>query len=219
MSEFGKRVLLDSVDRKQESFDDYPEAAKENAQQALDWREEHGRDEVEGGTRTGWTRANQLASGEAISRETLGRMAAFGRHEDNAEIDAEYEGEPWKDNGYVAWLLWGGDEGIEWAQQKLDELEGDSDSALFGSGADQFALRKADDGIWEIDPKEFDDPCWEGYTMVGTKPNGNPRCVPDDDVPDAEQQLDQRADDTVTLRGLSDEALEYITNTYDVEVL
>jgi len=30
-----------------------------------------------------------------------------------------------------------------------------------------------------------EDPCWEGYTMVGTKPNGDPRCVPDDDVPDA----------------------------------
>jgi hypothetical protein len=38
--------------------------------------------------------------------------------------------------------------------------------------------------------KQFeDDPCWDGYTMVGTKvdESGNevPRCVPDDDVPDA----------------------------------
>ncbi|AFH21720.1 hypothetical protein OSG_eHP8_00010 [environmental Halophage eHP-8] len=32
---------------------------------------------------------------------------------------------------------------------------------------------------------ELDDPCWENYTMVGLKPNGNPRCVPDDEVPDA----------------------------------
>lgn len=32
----------------------------------------------------------------------------------------------------------------------------------------------------------------------------------------ADQQLD---DDTVTLRGLSDEALEYITSTYDVDVV
>jgi len=36
------------------------------------------------------------------------------------------------------------------------------------------------------------DPCWENYTMVGTKvdENGNevPNCVPDDDVPDAEAQ-------------------------------
>lgn len=31
--------------------------------------------------------------------------------------------------------------------------------------------------------------------------------------------VDQKADDTVTLRGLSDEALEYVTTTYDVDVL
>jgi len=33
-----------------------------------------------------------------------------------------------------------------------------------------------------------EDPCWEGYTMVGTKEEGGrtvPNCVPDDDVPDA----------------------------------
>jgi len=32
-----------------------------------------------------------------------------------------------------------------------------------------------------------DDPCWDGYTMVGTKQeNGQtvPRCVPEEDVPD-----------------------------------
>jgi len=34
--------------------------------------------------------------------------------------------------------------------------------------------------------KADEDPCWEGYTMVGTDENGDPRCVPDDEVPDAE---------------------------------
>jgi len=33
---------------------------------------------------------------------------------------------------------------------------------------------------------------------------------------ETDQQLD---DDTVTLRGLSDEALEYVLNTYDVELV
>ena len=27
-----------------------------------------------------------------------------------------------------------------------------------------------------------EDPCWDGYTMVGQKPNGDPRCVPEDEV-------------------------------------
>jgi len=31
-----------------------------------------------------------------------------------------------------------------------------------------------------------EDPCWDGYTMVGTDANGDPRCVPSDDVPDAD---------------------------------
>ena len=129
----------------QESYDDYPEAAKENAQQAIDWREKHGRDEVTGGTQVGWTRANQLANGEALSRETVGRMAAFRRHEDNAEIDAEHEGEPWKDNGYVAWLLWGGDEGVSWAERKLEqedtseEQADDLDGSLVVDGLSQEA--------------------------------------------------------------------------------
>ena len=34
--------------------------------------------------------------------------------------------------------------------------------------------------------KDDEDPCWEGYTMVGTQENGDPRCVPDDEVPDAD---------------------------------
>jgi hypothetical protein len=34
--------------------------------------------------------------------------------------------------------------------------------------------------------KDEEDPCWEGYTMVGTQANGDPRCVPDDDVPDVD---------------------------------
>lgn len=37
---------------------------------------------------------------------------------------------------------------------------------------------------------------------------------------DTDTETDQQLDgDTVTLRGLSDEALEYVTTTYDVEVV
>ena len=108
--------------RSLQSYDDYPQAAVDNAQRALDWREEHG-DEVTAGTRVGWTRANQLANREPISRETIGRMAAFRRHESNAEIADEYEGTPWRDAGYVAWLLWGGEAGVSWAERKMDEID------------------------------------------------------------------------------------------------
>jgi len=90
-----------------------PEGAQEAARKALRWRDEHP-DEIEGGTRTGWERANQLDNGESLSEDTVQRMHSFfSRHmaQGNHELDDEYEGEPWKDAGYVAHLLWGGDTG------------------------------------------------------------------------------------------------------------
>lgn len=121
---------VEPIAMKAESYNDYPEAAKDNARKVLRWIDEHGRDEVQGMTQTGLARANQLANGESLSRETIGRMAAFERHRQNAEISEEYKGEPWKDKGYVAWLGWGGDEGIAWAQRKLKQIEnGGNDNA------------------------------------------------------------------------------------------
>lgn len=108
------------------TYSDYPKAATNNAKKALDWIDEKGRDVVTAGTKTGLARANQLAKGEGISKDTIGRMAAFERHRDNSKIDSEFKGTPWLDKGYVAWLLWGGDEGVEWAQRKLEQLEEDN---------------------------------------------------------------------------------------------
>jgi hypothetical protein len=107
---------------KLETYNDYPESAKNNAKKVLKWRDEHG-DEVKGMTRTGWTRANQLAKGENISRSTIARMASFKRHQKNAEVSAEFKSTPWKDRGYVAWLGWGGTSGVNWAIKKLESID------------------------------------------------------------------------------------------------
>ena len=104
-----------------ETYNDYPEAAKNNACKVLRWRDEHG-DEVKGMTRVGWTRANQLCKGENISESTIARMAAFARHRQNAEVSPEFKSTPWKDKGYVAWLGWGGTTGVEWASRKLESI-------------------------------------------------------------------------------------------------
>lgn len=105
-----------------------PESAQNNAKKVLRWKEEHG-DEVTAMTETGWRRAQQLANGNSLSIETVRAMSQFARHKDNSKIDSEYEGEPWKDNGYVAWLGWGGDSGIEWAKKKVDEYERKAESS------------------------------------------------------------------------------------------
>lgn len=104
-------------------YNDYPAAAKANAKKAIEWRDKHGRDEVDGGTEVGWARANQLAKGEKLSRDVVSRMAQFNRHRKNSSISAEFKDEPWKDRGYIAWLIWGGDEGVDWAMAKMDEIE------------------------------------------------------------------------------------------------
>ncbi len=54
--------------RKAETYNDYPEAATNNAKRALKYKEDNGSD---CGTPVGWTRARQLANRERISRDTI----------------------------------------------------------------------------------------------------------------------------------------------------
>lgn len=98
-----------------ESYTDYPDAAKRNAKIALDWAEENGWGSC--GTPVGKQRANQLANGEPISRETIARMAAFERHRQNSDKELG------DGCGRLMWQAWGGDEGIEWAQRKLEQIK------------------------------------------------------------------------------------------------
>lgn len=115
-----------------ESYNDYPDAAKNNACKVLKWRDEYG-DEVKGMTQIGWTRANQLCKGENISEETIARMSAFQRHQKNADVAPEFKSTPWKDAGYVAWLGWGGTTGINWASNKLKSIRNDMSFSVFNA--------------------------------------------------------------------------------------
>lgn len=120
----------ESLNEAEETYNDYPAAAKENAKKALDWRDQYGRDEVTAGTPVGWQRANQLAKGEKLSQDVVSRMAQFNRHRKNSKIAPEHKSTPWKDNGYVAWLIWGGDEGVDWAMKKMDEIKKENNEKI-----------------------------------------------------------------------------------------
>jgi HK97 family phage prohead protease len=99
---------------KEETYNDYPEAATNNAKRALRYKEENGSD---CGTPVGWARANQLASREKISRDTIARMASFKRHQQNKDV-------PYSEGcGGIMWDAWGGDAGIEWAIRKLNQID------------------------------------------------------------------------------------------------
>lgn len=98
-----------------ESYTDYPKGATENAKIAIRYAEENGwGDCLEA---TGKARANQLANGEPISEETISRMASFERHRQHSKRELG------DGCGRLAWLAWGGDEGIEWAQRKLEQIK------------------------------------------------------------------------------------------------
>lgn len=110
---------------KAETYNNYPQSATNNAKRMIEWREKYGRDVVTAGTEVGWRRASQLAKRENISLDVVKRMAQFNRHRENAKIDPKYKGEPWKDNGYVAWNLWGGTAGVDWAIKEVNKLKDD----------------------------------------------------------------------------------------------
>lgn len=108
---------------KEQTYSDYPTSASKNAQKAIDWKEKYGRDVVTAGTAVGWQRAHQLAKGESLSEDVVSRMAQFNRHRKNSTIAPEFKDEPWKDRGHVAWLIWGGTEGVDWAMETMDKIK------------------------------------------------------------------------------------------------
>lgn len=100
-----------------ESYNDYPESASNNAKRALDWVEKNGWGSC--GEATGKFRANSLAKRERISRDTIARMASFKRHQQHKDV-------PYSEGcGGLMWDCWGGTSGIEWAINKLKEIDKD----------------------------------------------------------------------------------------------
>ena len=98
-----------------ETYNDYPEGAKNNACRAIKYAEENGWGSC--GTDVGKQRAHQLCKGENISKETISRMASFARHEQHKDV-------PYTEGcGGLMWDAWGGSAGINWAQSKLKKLE------------------------------------------------------------------------------------------------
>lgn len=70
-----------------------------------------------GGTDVGVARAEQLSARHDVSEEDVAHIVSyFGRH----AVDKNAAAHEWDDDsdpsaGYIAWLLWGGDAGKEWA--------------------------------------------------------------------------------------------------------
>jgi len=111
-------------DRYLEEFDEDdfvpPERAQEKAQRILDIRESE--DNVNGGTDTGWSRAEQLAAGIPVPPDEVQQISNwFARHPKSEASDAP-DDEPWTDNGWTARMLWGWDQAKRWADALSERL-------------------------------------------------------------------------------------------------
>lgn len=80
------------------------------------------------GIGSGVQRAVNLKNRDELSPSTVKRMKAFfDRHQKNKSIDPKHKDEPWKDRGYVAWLLWGGDPGYTWSKKMIERMGDDKE--------------------------------------------------------------------------------------------
>jgi len=100
-----------------------PKAVADNAERGLALRNTFER----GGTDVGVARARDLKNRESLSPDTIERMVSyFARHEVDKEAE-DFGNDDDPSAGYIAWLLWGGDEGRSWAEKiksQMDEADG-----------------------------------------------------------------------------------------------
>ena len=124
-------VRLAAVPKKYEGIDFKPPASvAEQAEKGLEYRRRSGKGGLSSqeagkeGIGSGVQRAVNLKNRNNLTPETIGMMLGFfSRHEKNKAISSENQKTPWEDAGYVAWLLWGGDEGRSWAEKVKKQME------------------------------------------------------------------------------------------------
>lgn len=90
-----------------------PVVVAREAARGLELRRKFGR----GGTAVGIARARDLKNRKTLTPETIMRMVSyFARHEVDKKGKDFYNHER-PSNGYIAWLLWGGEAGRAWANR------------------------------------------------------------------------------------------------------
>ena len=104
----GKKMVL-------ESYSDYPSSVSNNAKRGLELNEAVNN---KCATQVGKIRAQQLAQGKPISKETIKRMYSY-----LSRAEAYYNPEDKEACGTISFLLWGGKSAKTWAEAKLKQLE------------------------------------------------------------------------------------------------
>ena len=194
----GRKKTGESVEF--ESYTDYPDAVKNNAKRGIELNEKNNN---KCATDVGKIRAQQLAQGKPISKQTIKRMYSY-----LSRAEEYYDEGDTKACGTISFLLWGGKAAKRWAESKLKELgelslasEVVSDSMAIiddrlAYATKELAIKAAQDiGCDSYHEHEFEGktwympceqhnlkkPCQEGYEQYGMKrKNGKlvPNCIP-----------------------------------------
>ena len=138
--------MAESEDDERAADDTYepPQGVQDAAARALEWIAEGLAGD--GFTDVGRARASQLAAGEPVSRETIGRMANyFGRHASDRDAEGFNSGEEgYPTPGRVAWDAWGGDPGRTWSTGIID-----------AERSDDMNERNGEEGIYPVTPRQL----------------------------------------------------------------
>ena len=108
------KAILTNEDVELESYSDYPSSVSNNAKRGLKLNEAVNN---KCATQVGKVRAQQLAQGKPISKETIKRMFSY-----LSRAEAYYKPEDTEACGTISFLLWGGKSAKTWAESKLNEL-------------------------------------------------------------------------------------------------
>ena len=96
-----------------------PEPVAKAAEKGLELRRKFDR----GGTQVGVARARDLQNRRTLSERTISRMVSYFRRHEVDRRASNFGNDEDPSAGYIAWLLWGGDEGRAWAERTKDRLE------------------------------------------------------------------------------------------------
>ena len=144
-----------------------PASAIASAKRGLAQRKKYGRgglspaEAKSQGIDSGVTRARKIASGK-VSKHDVRRMSAFNRHRKNNRPSKKMpDGGPTA--GTIAWNLWGGTSGVNWAKKKSAAMNAESSEEDFA--CTDYIIKEIK-RIW-YSPAQKDIKHWVEHNMAG----------------------------------------------------
>jgi hypothetical protein len=98
-----------------ESYNDYPQSAKDNAERGIRLNEAVGN---KCATQVGKVRAQQIMNGENLSMDTIKRTYSY-----LSRAAEYYNPEDSEACGTISYLLWGGEPMLRWAESKINQQQ------------------------------------------------------------------------------------------------